>query len=515
MQHAPRSSAVAVLAVLSGPGCAGGDDDEPACGGQACELAASKAELLEQLRGFADPVSSWLRAAANDAGAVDGDHEDALAGVRAELGCEADDEHSFVVLSNAAYAPKAIVAQCSADPVQASRLFAVFEPGDDGDLDPQRFRFAAWDPDASAYRRYQAVPTEHGLGFAVEPSFCASCHGGPFGLTGWAPIMNEMTNPWAQWNAEPGFASFEFTQHVPAGHDGPVFAGLTAPGRLDSASNLEPIVRAAIDRTTAARIATRAGAPDLDAAAALVRPVFCDESANYVSEIHASGELALDSVLDPGLRRMFGQLRPDAGFAFLLDDALQIEPPGPGAHPLVMLGVRGETTVQLEAALVSRGVLAADDVLRIRALDWAHPVASELRCGLLDDAHARARAGALDPAAFGDLAALATALFELALELPSGASLVDAGDGVFALRDAGDAAATEQLLHGDPSPIELDTFGAQLDAELDAIAGPSGRAMLEAERRRRGCVLRSRFPTAPIIPGITDVADACPAGDSP
>ena len=60
--------------------------------------------------------------AANDPGAFDGDHEDVLAGLRDELGCDAADEHSFVVLSNAGYAPKAIVAQCTADPVAASRL---------------------------------------------------------------------------------------------------------------------------------------------------------------------------------------------------------------------------------------------------------------------------------------------------------------------------------------------------------------------------------------------------------
>ncbi|MBC8073424.1 MAG: hypothetical protein IAG13_34205, partial [Deltaproteobacteria bacterium] len=367
LRHAGRIAASVVLMCAA---CSE-DDDGGECGEQACELASSRAELLAQLAGFGDPVAQWLRGAANDAGGVDGDHEDALAGVRAELGCDAEAEHSFVVLSNAGYAPRAIVAQCTAAPVEASRVLAVFEPARDGDLDPERFRFASWDPGIAAYRRYQAVPGEHGLAFAVEPELCRSCHGGPYGLEPWTPIMNEMTNPWAQWNAAPGFASFAFDELLPADAGGPVFAALTAGGRLDSAANLEPIVRAAIDRTTAARIATRGEAPELRAAAALVRPVFCDESANYVSEVHDSGELALGAVLDPGLRRVFAELDPEAGFDFLLDDVVHIEPPGPGSERLLMLGVRGETTVQLEAALLSRGVLEPRAVLRVRALEHA------------------------------------------------------------------------------------------------------------------------------------------------
>ncbi|HWB80520.1 MAG TPA: hypothetical protein VG755_36400 [Nannocystaceae bacterium] len=499
LRHTPR---IAVLVALAG--CGEPDDGSP-CGEQTCEVASSKAELLAELDGFGDPVAAWLRAAANDAGAFAGDYDDALSGVRAELGCDAADEHSFVVLSNAGYAPKAIVAQCTSAPSEASRFFTVFEPDAGGDLDPERFRFAAWDPDASAFRRYQAVPTEHGIGFAVEPQFCASCHGGPYGLAAWAPIMNEMTNPWAQWNAEPGFASFEFAEHLPDGHDGPIYRALTAEGRLDSASNLEPIVRAAIDRTTAARVAERTAAPALAEAAALLRPVFCDESANYVSEIHESGELAQAAALDPGLRRMYGLVSPGAPFAFLADDVLHIEPPDPDATPLVMIGVRGETTVQLEAALVSRGVLAPLDVLRVRALDWTHPVASELRCGLLDDALADAD---VDPAAFADTAALASALFERALVLPSGRSLADAGAGLYALADADDEAARDVLLHGEPIAIDLAALGAAIDEHLADLP----RAAIDAERARRGCALRSKFPTAPIIPGVTDVPEACPAG---
>ena len=94
--------------------------------------------------------------------------------------------------------------------------------------------------------------------------------------------------------------------------------------------------------------------------------------------------------------------------------------------------------------------------------------------------------------------------------LPSGRSLADAGDGIYTLADADDEAAKDVLLHGEPVAIDLAAFGTAIDEHLADLP----RAAIEAERARRGCALRSRFPTAPIIPGVTDVPDACPAGGS-
>lgn len=489
------------VAMVDAAGCGDGADAPSACGDQACELPTDRADLLERLAGAADPVAEWLRVAANDAGAVEGSHETWLEGLREQLGCAAADERSFVVLSNDDYEPKVIVTQCANDPVVASRLFAVFEPESGDDVDAERFRIAAWDDDAARFRRYQVAPTDGGLTVAVEPQFCASCHGGPYALPDWTPIMNEMTNPWAQWNAEPGFVSFAFDE-FPA-HNGPVLEALLADGRLDSASNLEPVVRAAIDRTTAARVAERDGAATLEAAASLVRPVFCDENVNFVSEIHDSGEIALSAALDPGLRRAMALLRPDATWSFVLDDALQLPP---GAEPLVLVAVRGETTVQLEAALLSRGVLSPIDVLRVRALDWTHPVASATRCDRFEAALARGQGGALDPAAFADAAELARALFELALEVPGG-SLADVGDdAVVALADAADVEALARIDAGDldGATLSIDALGEAIEAELAAVESTEGRARLADERIRRGCAARRTYPIAPLIPGTDD-----------
>ncbi len=500
----PRRRGHGLLSVCAVLSAACGDEPGASpCGELDCSLPVDRADLLQQIEGFADPVAMWLRDAANDAGDVPGDHEDWLAGLRGVLGCDAADERSFVVLSNAAFAPKAIVAQCADDPVAASRLLAVFEPGAGEDtLDGERFRLAAWDPEAAAFHRYQVAPRGQGLTVAVEPEFCGSCHGGPFAIEAWTPIMNEMTNPWAQWNAEPGFESFAFHENFPAGAGGPVYDALTRPGRLDSASNLEPIVRAGIDRTTAARIAARDAAPTLQGAAALVRPVFCVENANYVSEVHDSGELLQSAVLDPGLRRALAQLEPDADWDFTRDDVLTLPPPPPGGA-MVMIAVRGELTVQAEAALLSRGVLAPIDVLRVRALDWTQPFDSALRCQLWHDAVERAEAGALAPADFTDDAALARALFDEALRVAPGHSLADVGEDVVVLDDANDEAATAAVLAGDFAAARLSprALGDRIDAAIAALASPAGRDAIERERVRRGCVARALFPIAPIVPG--------------
>lgn len=508
-QLRPRLALPLVVAGLVG-GCDAPANDDDACGdGRNCDVPSSRAELLDALDGFGDPVAAWLRVATDEDATMPGDHEDALAGLRDELGCDASRERSFVVLSNAAYAPKAIVTQCTDAPVDASRVLTVFEPtGEGGDLDPTRFRMAAWDPEAGRYHRYQFVPTPGGLGVAVEPAFCTGCHGGPFAVPDWTPIMNEMTNPWAMWNAEPGFASFQFAEHFPMGTTGEVYDDLAKSGRLDSASNLEPVVRAAIDRTTAARLAARESAPDLDLAASLLRPVFCDESANYVSEIHDSGEIAQSVALDPGIRRMLLAIDPTGWpWAFVQDDALFLTPPSTGETPLALVGVRGETTLQVEAALVARQVLAPLDVLRVRALDWTHPVASELRCELFESGLARARAGAVDVGAAANTSALVRALYDESIAVSPSASLADVGpDAVVAVADAGDAEAVANLRAGDftETTMTLSAFGDAIEDELAELALPGARAGLELERIRRGCLLRARDATAPLVPATDD-----------
>jgi hypothetical protein len=420
-------------------------------------LPRTRAELLAAVDGFADPVSAYLRQAATPDGVIGSDWREILEGVGDVLGCPSSTERNFVVLSNLALTPKALATRCTDDPQHASELFAVLEPDEAGaDIDPLHLRLAAWDAQAGSYRRYQLAPhPAGGLGIAVEPQFCAACHGGPFGSTQWVPIMNEMTNPWAQWNAEPGFASFLFDEPLAEQSTGVVFEDVVDSEQLESASRLEPIVRAAIDRVTAVRIAGRSDSADLDQALELVRPLFCDESVNFVSEIHRSGEVRATAFADAGLRRMFLALDPVGWpWTWLTDETVHLVPPAANEQPLALFAVRGESTVQAEAALVSRGVLTPEQVLRVKALDWIHPVGSSLRCDLFESGRDRFERGST----LEDNVALVRVLYDGLMQLETDGGLVDlklAGDRVYAVADAEDPATRAALEAGDLGGFEV------------------------------------------------------------
>lgn len=503
------------MALVASAGCTTTDPEDGACGEQDCDVAASKADLDAALSGLDDPMARFLRGAANDAGGIDGGWPAILDGLGDVTGCDGTTERSFVVLSNQSLAPKSIVARCADQPTSASRFFMIFEPDvDTGDLDGEAVRVAAWDEDAGAYHRYQMVARDGDLGVAVEPEFCVACHGGPFAMTAWTPIMNEMTNPWAQWNAEPGFVSFSFDEAFPDGAGGPVYDEVADPSRLASASDLEPIVRAAIDRTSNARVGTRLDAPDFDTALALLRPVFCDESVNFVSEIHDSGELATHALVDAGLRRAFIGLAGDTAWPWpwVTDPTVRIASPLLAQDPLTMMAVRGETTAQAEAALLSRQVLTATQVLAVRALDWQHPVLSPLRCGLWEATRDRVDAGetGLDAGTFADNAALVVALFEDAMHWPttSGRQPLRPADAAFVVALA-DADATDALAPLDAGDFDAlaqtpDTLGVQIAAYVDSFSAPEARDALQAKRQRRACLARDAFAITPLIPDLQD-----------
>src|SRR5262249_52053355 len=153
-------------------------------------------------------------------------------------------ERTYVVLSNQDFAPKPIITRCSSNATDASQLFMAMVARD-GALDPQTVHVAAWDSDAGVYRRYATAPTKEGeLAINPSPQFGPGCHGGPEKLGTWVPIMNEMTNPWAGWNAQPGFQSQLFDEFLDPGYAAdPTYVAVTRPERLDSASSFEPVVR--------------------------------------------------------------------------------------------------------------------------------------------------------------------------------------------------------------------------------------------------------------------------------
>lgn len=497
--------ALTLAAVVAASGCAAEAAHEPDCRGDRCESSADREALVAELEGFGDPVSAFLREAVRADGSLAGDYRAVLDAVGADVGCSADTERSFVVLTNEALNPKTVFTRCSADPQAASRFFVALPAvGPDRDVEPRLLHITAWDEAAGRYRRYATFPDgAGGMRVNVEPTFCLDCHGGPEKLGVWQPLMNVMVNPWSQWNAEPGFSSHVFDDYLdPEIAAGPVYQEITAPSILASAADLEPIVRAGIDRFVGARAQRRAGAADLETALEMARPLFCDETINFVSEVHGSGELRASAAVDDVLRQLL--LAAGAEGEHLAAESLRLEPVGPGERNLTLVVVRGESTLQAELALVSRRAIPLELALRVRALDWTRPAASPFRCQLFHGGADRLRAGARA----GELAAATTTgellpvVIDEALHLETEAGLVKlappAGADLLAIADA--SAAADALAAGD-----LSAFAAtvpELGDAVDAYLAGLDRATLDAARRERACAAAARHLITPIFPDV-------------
>lgn len=477
--------ALALSAVLFTTAC--GVDEPRECVDDRCESAGSKEELLGQLDGYTDPVSNFLRDSVADDGSLTGDYKLVLDGVGAQLGCDSETEKHFVVLSNQGYAPKPIVTRCANDALGASQFFAAMVAREDG-IDPKQLHLASWDAEAGVYRRYQTIETvDGGMAINVAPTFCMGCHGGPEKLDTWAPLMNEMASPWSNWNAHPGFSSQLYDEHFPQSFSqDPTFVELTRDGVLDSAASLEPIVRAGIQRVTSARLKTRTASADATAALELVRPLFCDESTNYVSEVHDSGELRIAALVDDSIRNLYRSAAVDGAWLWLADTRMQLPPPA-GEQPVTLIAIRGEATLQIELGLVARGVISPVDALRVRALDWKHPVGSAYRCGLYDAAAERLASGALELPEAATVEDLIPVMFDEVMT-----SLPPVADGnVWSLPTATEAGAE----------LTLTQFGDALETHVTAFQTTPMRSVLKAERDRRACAA-SGDPTAPLFSDV-------------
>lgn len=505
------------LAVLTA-GCLSaappGVDPVEDCGGDRCDSAASRAEILAALDGFEDPVAAYLRSAVTERGTLEGDYRDILAGVGKVLGCGESTEKSFVVLQNVAFIPKIAFTRCSDDAQRASRFFMVAPDIDEtGDMNPQQLHFVGWDDAAGVYRRYMTRAGDSGqMRVSVSPTFCLGCHGGPHQLGTWVPMMNEMVEPWSEWNAEPGFTSQLFDEFLsPKTADGPVYREMTAPGLLDSAEDFAPLIEAAMTRVAGARALERLDAADVDRALALIRPLFCDEHVNFVSEIHQSGELAQAALIDGGLPRLFSMLGYGGAWSWVRGDSLRLLPPGPLDETLTLVPVRGRLPMEKSLALVARGALTPAQAVRVRALDVRHPVMSGFRCRLYAEGRERIAQGALDeaiaalpddatiadllPIIYDELMVIENATGRVPLTPPDGADLL-------LIDDTTDPATATQLAEGQISGFaaSFEDLGGLLQARVDAAAAPDFRESFHGTRRARICRAISRYVTAPLYP---------------
>jgi hypothetical protein len=504
-----------VLLLSPAYGCLAEDTDEPDCQLDQCESAQSRDEVLDALEGHDDAVAAYLREGVTERGTLVGDYRDVLDGVGSTLGCAPETEKSFVVLSNVGFIPKTVFARCADDPQLASTFFlaipAVREAGGETDVDPQVLHLSAWDEQAGTYRIYSTRPVDEGeMGVNVSPSFCLGCHGGPQQLPYWQPLMNEMTNPWSGWNAEPGFRSQLFDEFLDQGiAQGAIYQDITADDLLDSASNLEPIVRAGIERLNGSRVLARERAIDIDRALALLQPLYCDESVNFVSEIHGGGQIRASAVIDPSLATHLRTAAVAGDWPWLNGDDLRLATAPSEWEALTLVPVRGESTLAVEVSLVARQVLDSSQALRVRTLDWTRPVMSEFRCSLFRAGAERIRAGAIDehisamaegattadlvPFAYDEIMKVATAGGLVALAPPT--------DGeVISIPDATDPDVQAGLTDGDVAAFAVSpaTLGDRVQSYVDGI----DRDDLRAIRQIRACRALQEYAVTPIYPDL-------------
>jgi hypothetical protein len=506
---------IAIALVSQVGACMAEDPGAAPCQLDQCESAHSRDEVLEAIDGHGDAIAGFLRDTVTKRGTLVGDYRDVLDGVGAVLGCAPDTEKSFVVLSNVGFIPKTVFTRCAEDPQQASRFFlavpAIRESGDDADMDPQVLHLSAWDEAAGTYRIYSTRPTDQGeMGVNVSPSFCLGCHGGPRQLPYWQPLMNEMTNPWSGWNAEPGFRSQLFDEFLdPAIAEGTVYQDITADGLLDSASNLEPIIRAGIERLNGARVLEREHAADLERALALLQPMYCDESINFVSEVHGGGQIRSSSVVDPTIAAYFRTADLAGDWPWLSGDDLRLASSPSEWEALTLVPVRGESSLAVELSLVARGVLDPMQALQVRALDWTRPVLSEYRCGLFEAGLERIQAGALDdeigalpegattadliPLAYREIMKVETTGGLLILAPPADSDLI-------AIADTTDPDTADRLRAGELSAFAMSAadLADRIQAHVDAVDRDSLRVM----RQVRACRAVAEYAVAPIYPDL-------------
>ena len=515
---------VALALSTAGAACAvdGGGDGG---GGETCTSSGkcdAPDSVRSQLEDLDDPIAKWLlESSMTEDGILATDYLTAVEKVAEQMGCAMDSMRTFVLSDDLVAGvpfPRLISTVCADDDTRASEFFiaASFADAENpDDVDVTNLEMFAWDKTALRYRFYATLPIEgrDEVQVEVEVRRCTQCHLNSRSLDDdgmpMLPIMNELTRPWPHWNAEPDFPSHTF-EVTDATRAAPHFAALTGSGRLASAALFEQIVRAGqSNRVIAARLRARRDPADVGQAMALLRPLFCDEQVNYATEDFAAGVMPASAVITGGTRDMFLAVRPsDWPWQWLNADVIRFDDPAADGDRLAMVPVRGAADVEYEKRLVSLKALTPQQVLRIRALDWARPVFSEIRCGLWKEARARLRTAPPDLTGIESNAALLPVLYGEIMKLDKKSLVLGSADQVIAVEDgegldrlraalaagtaeSGDCAADGFCL------VDLVGLGNLLDGRARAAEASGGRDALQIEREERLCVVQEDFAARP------------------
>jgi hypothetical protein len=511
-------------------------------------LLARRGDLAA--RWFSDRVDDRLRLRTDRA-----EYMDVLRGIGNQLGCGPVPLHSlrtFVVTDNQLSPhgdfPRIISVACAQEAARAAQFFlsAPFELSRGGikDVDPYQLEIMAWDADLHGYRMYATKATEDPsrvqlvIDLETDLKECGRCHLAGADLRAQAPaamaafmrpmpLMNEMTAPWPHWNARPGVDSYDYDlppqfdpanrtrRFSPKAYADSHFRRLTETF-LSPASELESIVRAGIALATHGRLDDLYGPYEFNRAMMLLRPLFCDEVVNYVTE-DGGGRIDSELVLADA-RALFRRARATPERWRFWGDRIAL-PPDRTHQPLETIPVRAAMTREYEESLLDRGALNVSEVLRLHALDYTHPVYSDFRCGLWQDAAKRADFP-LGPVAEGIglvrnvdvLQALFARIMTVAQPQGQRRSLQPpALRRVLALPDASqlDAAELSPLVQAPCGPkqgfcvVELSELASMLDGYIGDLLATPARALrnnLASTMKARACRALRKETNHPPIP---------------
>jgi hypothetical protein len=533
------SARLAVFAVLATAGCSEDadveDDDAVMCGDEKCDDLGS---FGQQLATFNDPIAVWLRANVDAKGQIKVPYLDMLKAIAKQQACEVSSIDSYVISDDlvgdgGTPFPRIVNTVCSGDRAKADLAFFALSFADKAkvDVDTRTIEMFGWDPMTLTYRFYKATPVKGSktkMAIQLDPSDCRECHEQPDHIGGLAmsmtPIMNELSAPWQHWFAEPVSFDHTVSAKTQAAPNFKALAGEGSPFRK-SAARLEQTIRSAFtQRIATARLRLRRNPANVDEAMSLLRPLFCDEQLTYVTEDGASGLLSANAVVDEGLASVYFTIKGTGWpWEWWQDKTMRFSPAKADAL-LTMVPTRGAATIAYEKQMLSLRGLTTDQVLRIRALDWATPTMSSFRCQLWTNALPRVKSMSPTGAKNSDLfTPLLSEILTLhkgdfgigGLDLPATVSL-EAKAGSFISLAVADEAAIQALADGIAEGtlaaakctadgtgnciVDANGLGAMIEARFKA-AENGGRGPLVPVRDARVCEAMMNYPNAPAIAG--------------
>lgn len=511
-----------------------GEDDDVICDDEKCDaLGAFGDELVT----FNDPIAVWLRANVDAKAQINVPYLDLLEGIAKQQGCDRASIDSYVISDDlvgggATAFPRVVNTVCSSDRAKADLAFFALSFADKAkvDVDVRTIEMFAWDPTTLNYRFYKGTPvagSKTKVAIELAPAECTECHEQPDHIGGLAmpmtPIMNELSAPWEHWFAEP----VSFNHSVPAATEAaPNFKAIAGQGSpfRKSAARLEQTIRSAFtQRVATARLRLRRNAANVDEAMSLLRPLFCDEQLTYATEDGASGLLSANAQVDEGFASAYFQIKGTGWPWEWWQDKTMRFGPAAAADLITMMPTRGAATVAYEKQLLGLRALTAEQVMRVRALDWATPTMSSFRCDLWTNALPRVKSQTFTGMKNSDLfSPLLEEILTLrkgdfgigGIDLPSKVALVPGAAGKvisLALADAAsiqalaDALATGALATAACGAdgtgaciVDVNKLGDMIEARFKA-AETAGRDPIRPIRDARACAAQMLYPNAPAM----------------